>query len=169
MIVAIFGRSCVGKSRAAEGLAAEFLIPLRACGTEARSVASGLGISVENLTNDHHHQIDAATLEWVSKSPLCIVEGRFLDYVLAQAPGRILAIQLTAHADVRLQRACQRLERSLSMDELERIDRLDDDLTHRLYSGERLAARISFDTSNSLVEECVRQLKALMHGEWRRI
>jgi cytidylate kinase len=86
LIIAIFGPSCVGKTTLARVLGAKLGIPIRSCGTVLREEAFRLGISLDSISLEVHHRIDAETRNFAEQATgSTIIEGRYLDVVLIGA------------------------------------------------------------------------------------
>jgi cytidylate kinase len=82
MIIAIYGPSGTGKT-AISGLLAEMLgLPFRLCGEAVKGRAAMLGVPWRELPDEQHRAVDAETRIWVNRNQPCLVEGRYLDYVL---------------------------------------------------------------------------------------
>jgi cytidylate kinase len=88
MIFAIYGPSCVGKSTVSSRVAAELNLQFRSCGSAVRDRASVLGIDIKELPDAIHREIDQETVAWALTHQPCVVEGRFLDLVLAAVDNR---------------------------------------------------------------------------------
>lgn len=165
MIISIFGLSCVGKTSAASLLATELSLPLRSCGSEVTAAAIGLELAARDLPDGDHRIVDAETVAWARKQGSCIVEGRFLDNVLFGLSEPLFSIQLEANSNVRLRRACDRAGHAITMEYLESLDRADRQFRLRLYGeGKPISPSLSVNTSETMVEECVYQLKIATSG-----
>lgn len=158
MIIGIFGASCVGKSSAARLLAQRRAVPLRPCGSLVRNAAASLKCDPGELPDAIHREIDRQTLDWSLKNEPCLVEGRFLDRVLARLASRPFLIELSATLPVRHSRACSRTGHVVSIHEFELGDQADAAFRRRLYSGPRLRPDLCIETSNCTVQECVDRL-----------
>jgi cytidylate kinase len=161
MIVGIFGASCAGKSSIASQLARQESLPLRSCGVLVHEAAKALGVGVGELPDRIHRDIDEQTVEWALRTKRCIVEGRFLDSVLADVPFPSFFVQLTATPEVRLVRACSRSGDAVNIDKLHLWDEADAAFRGRMYARRKqLAPNLCLDTSTNSVEECVVRLKS---------
>lgn len=158
MIIGIFGASCVGKSSAARLLAQRRILPLRSCGSPVREAAQSMNVALEALPDAVHRGIDEETLSWSLTNQPCLVEGRFLDRVLARLPVKPLLIELSATSAARQSRACSRAGHVVSIKELELWDQADIAFRERMYSEPALKPDLSIDTSSCTVQECVDRL-----------
>src|SRR5258708_20637098 len=107
-VIAIFGKSCVGKSEVAAKLAITLSLPVRHCGERVKERARQLGISPTALSKAEHKSIDDETrsLAFTCDREI-IIEGSFLDLVLPEASS-ILFVQLTCDDDERRNRHMSR-------------------------------------------------------------
>jgi cytidylate kinase len=158
MIIGIFGASCVGKSSAARLLAKRRTLPLRSCGAPVRKAAESLKVGLAELPDAIHQEIDEQTLDWSLKNQPCLVEGRFLDRVLARLATKPFLIELSATLVVRQSRACSRAGHVVSIDELRHGDQADAAFRRRMYSEPELKPDLCIDTSTCTVQDCVDRL-----------
>ena len=169
MILAIFGASAVGKTTLAGCLASRLTLPLRHCGNAIREAADVLGISPSDLSFETHHEVDARTVDWcLSHACLgCIVEGRFLDHVLAITPS-ILFIELRADGSTRASRWARRLERNFEESELATVDEADAFFRQKMYeSVPKGSAAMTIDTTCGTVKEWAEIVRTQLLGEPR--
>jgi len=160
MLVALYGPSCVGKTTIGNALSAATNRMLRSCGQIVRNQAQLLGVEADDLPDCKHHEVDSATRDWLVENPTGIVEGRYLDYVLATSELRPFLVQLTAADEVRQKRWQDRVGPSFRMDDWRRMDEADAALIARIYPGvERLTPDFILDTSSVPVAECARQVQ----------
>lgn len=132
-VIALSGGSCVGKTSVARELSRRTHAETRLCGDVVKAHARGLGVSLDNIPENVHHQIDAETKAWAhSGEKLKIVEGRFLEHVLAGVSGVVL-IRLTCSDDERSRRMLGRGVNNTRGMEME--DRHTAELAHRLYGN----------------------------------
>ena len=101
MIVALYGPTASGKTSVGRVLAGQLNFPIRSCGEEIKQRAKTLGLSVDALPGNEHRVIDQLTLDWVREHPNGVVEGRFLNYVLAGVLPPPIFVSLTASLDAR--------------------------------------------------------------------
>jgi adenylate kinase family enzyme len=125
MIVAIYGPSSVGKTTVASRVAAEFKLPLRSCGRVVRDRAKSLGIELKVLPDAVHQEIDQETVTWAMTHQPCLIEGRFLNLVLAGVDSSAIFIRLTASDIQRQLRACNSGRTGITIDDLQRTDAAD--------------------------------------------
>jgi cytidylate kinase len=160
MIVCIFGASCVGKTTVARRVAAALVLPLRSCGGAVREKAEILGLPIDQVPDNAHRAVDAASIGWArERFTGCLLEGRFLDAVFAAAGLSANLIELRANRSCRVARARIRYGLlSFSTDDLDRMDAADADLRARLFARvARYPARHMLDTSDLTVDECARR------------
>jgi cytidylate kinase len=159
MIIAIFGSSCTGKTSVARPLAEELGLAIRSCGEEIKKRAKALSISVGELPDEVHSVIDNETVTWVSANEHCIVEGRFLDYVLSSVNEEIVFIQLTTSDNERLTRMLKHRRPDIPIEDLRQIDEIDQRFRERHYNNiSKVEPWLTIDTSNDTVAECVKQI-----------
>ena len=167
LVIAIYGRSCTGKSTVAKIIADRFSIPIRHCGDVTQRAAADLNVDINDLTDDCHRKIDAETVEWVCEAKnWCLVEGRYLDHVLAPvAPTLILACfeaSLQARA-VRWQQKAQRM--SYTVAGIKQLDCKDDAFRKRMYkSSGCIRPTITIDTTCLTPEEIANCLIKIVHA-----
>lgn len=154
MIIALYGASCVGKSTIAMQLSSEADVPIRKCGDVVRAFAAEKGIAPEELSLEDHRKIDAESVEWVlHNSSSGIIEGRFLDCVLAGVSSDVHLVLVTAEPQVR---ACRWEERRPGVDGHSEVVRQDDaDEKFRAWAyldAEQLESRSTVDTTEEASE-----------------
>ena len=153
--VALFGQCATGKSTLARLVSGELGIPLRACGDVVRERARELGVALDMVPMSEHAAIDHATVEWVLGQEQCIVEGRYLDFVLRPVADRITLIRLTASSQARLERLRKSTGRSMKAQAsalLQASDDADRQLTERLYAGDPTVPHATLHTSAVSIE-----------------
>jgi cytidylate kinase len=165
MIVCIFGASCVGKTVIARCAAATLDLPLRSCGTAVREKADILGLAIEQLSDDIHRAVDAASVEWaLEHRGGCMLEGRFLDAVFAAAGVSAILIELRADRSCRLNRA--RIRHGLlsfCANDLDRMDAEDAAFRARLFRRHASdLARHMLETSRLTVDECAGRVQEIV-------
>ncbi|RDJ21061.1 hypothetical protein DWF00_07525 [Bosea caraganae] len=164
MIVCLFGPSCVGKTTLAQRAAVALGLPLRSCGEAVRAAATAHGLTINDLPDEQHREVDAGTVVWAMGNKSCIVEGRYLDRVFADSRTPVTLILIRASDACRVSRAKGRSgNTTFSADDLRRLDDEDNAFRERLF-GDRVAAMPwqVLDTSGLTVDECARQLRELI-------
>lgn len=155
-VIAIFGKSCVGKSVVAEELAITLKLPVRHCGDAVKSRALELGVDVAALPLTEHQAIDqeTRTLAEASAEGL-IIEGNFLDAVLEGIPS-VLFVHLTCEDSTRTQRYIRRSNYQASEQDLNLRDASDAANWKRLYKPPtEIIHELTIDTTNTTVDEVV--------------
>lgn len=160
MAICIYGPSLVGKTTLARRLASTLNRPLRSCGDEVRRRASEVGVVVAELGDEEHCSIDAATRAWAADNALCVLEGRFLDFVFAGWTVRpVFHILLAASPEVRYERARVRakvLGVPMQQDAVSFSDQLDQLFKERMFAATIAnVPNLSVDTSSASIEDCV--------------
>lgn len=83
MIIAIYGKSCTGKTSVARCLAKIINAEVRHCSEEIRNLAEKLKCMVNELSQEEHIKIDNETRKIASSfKGTLIIEGIFLSHVL---------------------------------------------------------------------------------------
>jgi cytidylate kinase len=104
LVIALFGKSCVGKTRIAGLLANTLKIPVRHCGELVKDKARELGVASVDLPKHEHQGIDDQTRSLVLNSTSAmVVEGTYLDIVLDNIPNVVL-IELICEDEERRKR-----------------------------------------------------------------
>ena len=167
MIMALYGRSCVGKTTIARSLSGLSGIPLRSCGGVVRARAASIGVSVVELSEDDHRQIDAATIRWAREQKDCIVEGRFLDAVFATEDLPLILIEITASPAARVERARERHQSpAFCEDDLKLADTRDAAFVSELFEATcPCVPWRRIDTSNLTVVGCTQLLQEIIVEE----
>ena len=160
MIVAVTGTFLTGKTTIARELAERIRYPLRICGDEVRALADTLAVPLADLTDDAHREIDRATREWTLQHRHCIVDGQYLDRVLANLAADKVLVRLKASAEERRARSIERDGRAISLSELTKDDVAEAEFVRRLYAdAQSMAAKLELDTTGLSVDACVQILK----------
>lgn len=135
IVLAIYGASCVGKTTLAKELGLRWAVPVRHCGNVLKEHANELKISLENLPAEVHWTVDVETRSLAQQtSDFLIIEGRYLDLVLAGTP-RVRFVRLGCDETVREQRLRGRAHRQASsmIRLIQQEDRYDAKLRRNLY------------------------------------
>lgn len=149
MIIAIWGASATAKTTIARRIARKLDVPLRSCGEEIRLAAKEANVPPHDAPDTLHRSVDNATQEWASRhsSEGAVLEGRFLDQVLADKPDVVL-VHATCAQTIRIERWAGRSGGAFSEHDLAMIDKADDLFRLRMYgSAVKGAAQITLDTS----------------------
>ena len=112
-----------------------------------------------------HRCVDDATRDWARRHALelAVIEGRFLDQVLADEPSTIL-VRVTCRPATRFERWVGRAGGDFCEEQLGELDKADDLFRIRMYgSADKGAAQITLDTSSGGVEEWTNELLALIN------
>jgi hypothetical protein len=163
MILALFGPSCSGKTTIARHASARLNIGARFCGEAAKLRARLLDISVGSLSDDEHRAVDEETRRWALASDPCIVEGRYLDYVLSMIRQKVTLVRLDATvSDRNIRRGPA--DRALTIPEDE-PDLSDATFCARVYSSSsRIKPDFVLNTSELSVDVCVQRVISVMRG-----
>jgi cytidylate kinase len=109
VIIAIYGKACVGKTTIAAELGRVLSCPVRHCGEAVKQYCRSLGVSPHKLGNEEHAAIDQQTrASFTGSEGSSVIEGGFLDIVLA---GRteVSFVELTCNDDERATRFVSRV------------------------------------------------------------
>lgn len=163
MILGIFGRSACGKSTLAEIVSHKLGIPVRHCGEEIKAAAKAAGCNPSSAPDNLHRAVDRETRRWCENLiGDGVVEGRFLDAVLADTPGVVL-VELATPTDERARRLSDRLGQAVSEQEIGEIDADSDLFRNRMYPRRRGAPGAHrIETLGGKAEECAQRLISLM-------
>lgn len=162
MKIALIGGTCVGKTSVLQEITNRFTFETRFCGREVLSKANELGVDPENLSQDDHRLIDEETKNFAkkSRSPL-LIDGRFLNYVLAGNSEDFFFVRLVGAIDIRAARALARLRDSNERAEnfIAHSDMRDENFCRNMYCGVRPATiDLQIDTSELTVPEVARRI-----------
>ena len=124
-----------------------------------------LGISVALLPLDEHRRIDEATRRFSSASGDRVVEGRFLDFVLANLQ-QMMLVRVTCDRDVCESRFRNRQEPPGDQGSLEERERADRELAFRLYGALNVRAepQLIVDTTDLSPAESARIVLEEIHS-----
>lgn len=161
MKLALIGGTCTGKTSAMKKIAEMRNCATRSCGGEVLAAAKRLGIHPDEVGKETHCLIDQETREFVENVEALVVDGRFLDLVLAEQTGKIFLVNLVADEKTRSMRAANRLRESSESTEdfVATSDARDDRFRSLMYAGENfLKPDIAIDTSSLAVEEVAKKI-----------
>lgn len=156
MIVAIFGRSCTGKSSVTRLISGLCSWESRICGDIIRARAAELGVVPEDLSIDEHRRIDTETVAYATvANESCLVDGRYLNYVLHGCRSSVFLVEFVATQEVRLVRWQQRLGRPVSHEWLSRLDGIDIEFSQQTYADVvPISPQLVLDTADITIREC---------------
>jgi cytidylate kinase len=158
---ALFGFSCTGKTTLGQHLSEALVLPFRSCGEAVRDRARMLGIAFQDLSYREHRIVDDDTREWVRNNRPCVVEGRYLDYVLAPLRRDVVIIRLEASNEDRSRR--EEMKSGLAAKNLDDQTKADLAFANHMYSmGEQLAPSLVLNSSEFPVETCVQRIISLI-------
>src|SRR5205809_415197 len=124
IVIALYGRSCSGKSTTAQKLGELLNCAVHSASASVRQRSRELGILPNELSLADHQKIDEYTRHLVESSPgPLVVEGSFLDALLGDLL-RIYRVELICENEERRRRYVQ----GIGQDELGQRDKDDDDL-----------------------------------------
>lgn len=150
MIIGLFGRSATGKTTLASRAGTALSLDVRHCGQIIKQRALARNCSIDDAPDELHHEVDAETVEWTlaRKNGGCIVEGRFLNQVLASLRSEIHLVEVIASNEARLARWRERTGSNFSADHLVVLDNADDFFRRRMYDSlTMIVADASIDTT----------------------
>jgi cytidylate kinase len=154
IVVALYGRSCSGKSTTARELSQLLDCPTYSAGERVKGRSKELGVSPADLSLVEHRLIDESLRTMVQSAVKClIVEGSFLD-VLFYDLRDVYRIELVCSAEERRRRFNQRS----GFDNLGERDKNDDDLRRELHGERTCSAEATFDTTSKTPEEVAREI-----------
>ena len=159
MLIGLFGHSCTGKTTLAQEMAASLNLPLRGCGDVVKSKAMELSVSLDRLPLSEHQTIDEATREWGKRNPRGIVEGRYLDQVLADLDVPLVLVEITAADRDRAERWARRRDVPVGDIQVAEYDRADEAFRAAAYTGVvRIEPSLTISTSGETVDQCLKEL-----------
>lgn len=138
-------------------------VEARHCGELVKGVASLKGVSPGDLTRQDHMELDARTAKLASQPELMVIEGCFLNYVLANVDCMLL--ELTCDPLERKRRFELRgSSQSYSAQEVS-----DEDLIRSLYAGQQpkpptLSIETTHTEADAVTEEVVQWLEGSRLG-----
>jgi cytidylate kinase len=165
LVIAIFGKSCTGKSTVADALGEILGAHVRHCGEILRSRALEMGKPVSELSSEVHRLIDAETRAWAAdrSASLKVVEGILLEELRGLVD--ILFIRLVCDTTVREARF--RSRRGVASSITVR-DNEDEQLRDELYSGQISSSPsaniLEFDTTRRLAREIAKDIVGRITG-----
>jgi cytidylate kinase len=163
VILALTGPSLSGKTTLAHDLARRFDLPLRVCGDDVRRAAAESRVDLSEVPDEVHRGIDRATREWAQESQPCIVDGRFLEYVLGPPTADVLLVRLEAGEAERQARSAKRGVPEAELRPVGQEDFADTQLVARLYVGvEPAKSRLTLDTGGLTPDTCLEILRPLL-------
>ena len=160
MIIAIWGESATAKTTVATQLASRLDLPLRSCGNEIRLATKAANVPLDKASEALHRTVDTATCEWARQNASigAVIEGRFLDQVLAETP-EVVFVQATCNRNIRLERWKGRAGEGFDSASLTELDKTDDLFRRVMYgSSDTGVANVTLDTSSGEVNQWVTEL-----------
>jgi len=160
MKLALYGKSCTGKTTVSNLLAEQLGVGARHCGDLVKEASIDVGCSPGALPISLHRQIDSQTRDVVfNATGDTLIEGAFLDQVFADVAGCIL-IRLTCSTPERTKRFALR-ETAMSLQDR---DDSDERLRNELFSGARLTTpTIEIDTTELTPLETAKCIMEWLH------
>ena len=162
--IAIFGGTCTGKTTFVKYLASKYSYLTRHCGDVIRSSARSAGVGVSELSAESHSRVDNETIRWVKdvEGPK-LVEGRYLNCVLADNSSGVILVRFLANIDTRVQRSSVHNSSEEVRHALLHADVSDGELCNRLYRGVApLESHHTIDTSGLSMDGIENELRRLL-------
>jgi cytidylate kinase len=106
VILAIYGASCSGKTTLSTTLSRQFSFAVRHCGEIVKASATKRQVPPADLSLEDHLAIDHETRRAAVENPNLIIEGCFLNLVLAESAS--ILIELRCDREVRDERYRER-------------------------------------------------------------
>ena len=168
VIIAIFGKSCTGKTKIADSLSELMNVPVRHCSQAVINRSKQLNCAPAEMPIEEHSSIDLKTREIASGfHKNYIIEGSFLPYVLWGLPN-ILWLELV----------CDSIERNRRYKERHRLDQeaqkiisgrdiSDETLANRLYGSQRIKTVniTKIDTTSKSIQEITSLIISILKAE----
>ncbi|SRR6266852_9292181 len=154
IVVALYGRSCSGKSTTAHELSQLLNCPIHSAGERVRSRSKELGVTPTNLPLVEHRLIDDHTraAAKTAVAPL-IVDGSFLDALFCDLKD-VYRIELICSAEERRRRFIQRSGHR----GLDQRDKEDDNLRRALHVDCSRSPEATFDTTSKTPGEVAQEI-----------
>ena len=162
--IAIFGDSCTGKTTFVKYLANKYSYHTRHCGDLVRVAARSAEVDVSKLSAESHSRVDSETVRWVktAEGPK-LVEGRYLNYVLAESCSALVLVRFLSDIDTRVQRSSVYNSSAEARYALFSADASDGEFRNRLYRGvDPLQANHTIDTSGLSMDGIENELRRLL-------
>lgn len=130
-------------------------VPVRLCGDVVRQAAAECGVDINALPDLMHREIDAETVRWArSSTVLCLVEGRYLDQVLAPLGSSVVLTYFEATPQARVERWEMKAGLKSGLSHIRQVDALDVVFRKKMYKDiQSLTPSITIDTTNQIPEE----------------
>lgn len=150
MIIAIYGKSCTGKTAIAQTLSRYMACEVHHCGEEVKKSAEELNCPFKDLEQKEHGIIDQKTrVKAQSVNGNIIIEGTFLPYVLRKLDD-VIWIELVCDDGIRNKRFFKRE----GIKDLKSRDYFDKSLCDKLYKKSIILTNNTvIDTTNSSIDE----------------
>jgi cytidylate kinase len=164
MRLAIFGRSCSGKTSLSRGAVDSLSYPVRHCGQAIRAWATDHDLAdASDIPPEAHQAIDAETIEFALKTDV-IIDGCFLNYVLFGIPD-LLLIELICSFEERSVRLAKRYDLEDGEARMRARDLVDDELRAMLYGGRpSQLPSVRIDTSSRTVDQVLDEILGYVSG-----
>lgn len=158
LVIAVFGKTCSGKTTVSDALAEKLSIHCRHCGSVLKEEASRLGVPPMELILEVHRKIDSETRLLAEKNSdgLIVIEGTFLNYVLKGVPNVVL-IELLCEDEVR---SIRFVGRGGALGGMHIRDAADDKLARLLYENVAMASTYQIDVTKLSVADVTNQICA---------
>jgi cytidylate kinase len=154
MTLALYGRTCTGKSTIAKLLGNRLDCPVHGVGEIVRARSAELGTAPRGLSLEEHHTIDKVIGSIVKLAgESVVVEGAFLDALLGDLDG-VYRVKLTCGDEERR----SRFDRRVGASRLEQRDEDDDNLRHALHGGKLGCADVTFDTTSKTADQVAEEI-----------
>jgi cytidylate kinase len=154
IVVALYGRSCSGKSTIARELSQLLNCPIHSAGELVRKRSKELGIPSTKLPLVEHRLIDNGTrTKAKSADASSIVDGSFLDALFYDMEG-VYRIELICSDEERRRRFNQKS----GCDGLAQRDKDDDELRLALHGARSSSAEATFNTTSKTPGEVAQEI-----------
>jgi len=154
VIVALYGKSCSGKSATARELSQLLDCSIYSAGGRVKSRSKELGVTVTDLSLVEHRLIDEGTRATVTSAVASlIVDGTFLDALFYDFSD-VYRIELICSAEERR----RRFNKRSGHNGLAQRDKEDDDLRRTLHGDLSSPAEATFDTTSKTPGEVAREV-----------
>ena len=157
--IGVFGGVCTGKSTFVAYMAKKYGFPVRHCGDCVRMVAEAQHVAVRELSHETHRRIDEETIQWIRDTHgTRLVEGRYLQYVLANETIPVILFRFISRTDIRAIRWTTKASVPHAVGDVVASDLIDQKFCEHMYNSTMpMDPAVTVETTTMSVEELERR------------